>query len=320
MTNSNTLEQRILEQTADRPLEGRVMVVTGGGGAIGSEVALQAALAGASVVVNDLGAQLDGSGSDVLPAQRVVDAIQAAGGKAIVNTDSVSSAQGANRIIDAALDAFGRIDCVVNNAGIARNRIFHQMSEEEWDSVLQVHLYGSYHMSRAAAPHFRAQASGSFVHMTSTGGMIGNIGQANYMAAKMALVALSKGIALDMRRFNVRSNCVSPLAKSRLTELIGASGPAADKRLSTFEKMPASMVAPLVVYLASEMAVDVTGQVFVSRAGEISVMSQPRPLRSVHREGGWSVDHLAAHAMPALKASFVPLDLSEDVFSWEPVP
>lgn len=320
MTNSNTLEQRILEQTTGRPLEGRVMVVTGGGGAIGSEVAMQAAQAGACVVVNDVGAQLDGSGSDAQPAQRVVDAIQAAGGKAITSHDSVSTAQGAHRIIDAALDAFGRIDCIVNNAGIARNRIFHQMSEEEWDAVLQVHLYGSYHMSRAAAPHFRAQASGSFVHMTSTGGMIGNIGQANYMAAKMALVALSKGIALDMRRFNVRSNCVSPLAKSRLTDLIGASGAVADKRLSTFEKMPASMVAPLVVYLASDMAADVTGQVFVSRAGELFVMSQPRPLRSVHREGGWSVDHLAAHAMPALKSSFVPLDLSEDVFSWDPVP
>lgn len=304
---------------ARRALEGRVLLVTGGGGAIGSEVARAAARAGASVVVNDLGAQLDGSGADVKPAQRVVDAILAEGGKAVANADSVSSAAGAARIVDATLDAFGRIDCVVNNAGIARNRIFHQMSEEEWESVLQVHLHGSYHVSRAAAPHFRAQGSGSFIHMTSTGGMIGNVGQANYMAAKMALVALSKGIALDMRRFNVRSNCVSPLAKSRLTGLIGAGGVASDKRLATFDKMPAGMVAPLVVYLASDEAADVTGQVFVSRAGEIFVMSQPRPLRSVHRQGGWDQDSLLAHAMPALRSSFVPMDLSEDVFGWDPV-
>ena len=320
MTNHNTMEQQMADAATRRVLDGRVMVVTGGGGAIGSEVARLAARAGACVVVNDVGAQLDGSGTDTQPAQRVVEAILAEGGKAIVSHDSVTSAKGAGQIIDAALDAFGRIDCVVNNAGIARNRIFHQMSEEEWADVLQVHLNGSFHMSRAAAPHFRAQASGSFVHMTSTGGMIGNIGQANYMAAKMALVALSKGIALDMRRFNVRSNCVSPLAKSRLTDLIAASGAVADKRLSTFDKMPASMVAPLVVYLASDLAADVTGQVFVSRAGELFVMSQPRPLRSVHREGGWDVDSLAGHAMPALKSSFMPLDLSEDVFSWDPVP
>jgi NAD(P)-dependent dehydrogenase (short-subunit alcohol dehydrogenase family) len=319
MININTLEKQVVAPVTGRPLDGRVLVVTGGGGAIGSEVARLAARAGACVVVNDIGAQMDGSGADAQPAQRVVDAIQAEGGRAIASHDSVATAKGASQIVEAALDSFGRIDSIVNNAGIARNRIFHQMSEEEWNSVLQVHLHGSFHMSRAAAPHFRAQAFGSFVHMTSTGGMIGNIGQTNYMAAKMALVALSKGIALDMRRFNVRSNCVSPLAKSRLTGLIAASGAEADKRLSTFERMPASMVAPLVIYLASELAADVTGQVFVSRAGEVFLMSQPRPLRSVHREGGWSVDSLAAHAMPALRSSFVPLDLSEDVFCWDPV-
>jgi NAD(P)-dependent dehydrogenase (short-subunit alcohol dehydrogenase family) len=319
MININTLEKQVVAPVTGRPLDGRVLVVTGGGGAIGSEVARLAARAGACVVVNDIGAQMDGSGADAQPAQRVVDAIQAEGGRAIASHDSVATAKGASQIVEAALDSFGRIDSIVNNAGTARNRIFHQMSEEEWNSVLQVHLHGSFHMSRAAAPHFRTQAFGSFVHMTSTGGMIGNIGQTNYMAAKMALVALSKGIALDMRRFNVRSNCVSPLAKSRLTGLIAASGAEADKRLSTFERMPASMVAPLVIYLASELAADVTGQVFVSRAGEVFLMSQPRPLRSVHREGGWSVDSLAAHAMPALRSSFVPLDLSEDVFCWDPV-
>ncbi len=300
-------------------LDGRVLVVTGGGGAIGSEVAMLAAQAGASVVVNDTGGKLDGTGNDAGPAQRIVDAIQAAGGRAIANGDSVATQEGAERVIDAALDAFGRIDCIVNNAGIARNRIFHQLSSADWDAVMGVNLDGAFYMSRAAAPHFRAQASGSFVHMTSTGGLIGNVGQANYMASKMALTALSKSIALDMRRFNVRSNCVSPLAKSRLTELIGASGDAAAKRLSTFDKMPAGMVAPLVVYLASDLSVDVTGQVFVSRGAEITLMSQPRPLRSLHRSGGWTVDSLAERAMPALRASFVPLDLSEDVFAGDPM-
>lgn len=309
----------ILQKYASNALQGRVLVVSGGGGAIGSEIALQAARAGASVVVNDVGAQSDGSGSDTGPAQRVVAAILTEGGRAIVNNDTVATEAGANRVVGCALDAFGRIDCVVNNAGIARNRIFHQMSAEDWESVVQVSLHGSFYMSRAAAPHFRAQSSGSFVHMTSTGGMIGNIGQVNYMAAKMGLVALSKGIALDMRRFNVRSNCVSPLAKSRLTDLIGASGAAADRRLSSFDKMPASRVAPLVIYLASDLSANVTGQVFVSRASEILVMNQPRPVRSAHRAGGWDVDSLAEHAMPALHSSFMPLDRSEDVFCWEPV-
>jgi NAD(P)-dependent dehydrogenase (short-subunit alcohol dehydrogenase family) len=311
-----------MEQIAssnNRALEGSVLVVTGGGGAIGREVAMQAARAGASVVVNDLGAQSDGAGADAGPAQRVVDAILAEGGRAIASHDSVATYQGAEAVINTALDAFGRIDCIVNNAGIARNRIFHHLSAEDWDAVMDVNLDGAFYMSRAAAPHFRAQSSGSFVHMTSTGGLIGNIGQANYMASKMALTALSKSIALDMRRFNVRSNCVSPLAKSRLTELIGSGGEASAARLSTFDKMPASMVAPLVVYLASDMSVDVTGQVFVSRGAEISLMSQPRPLRSVHSTGGWDVDSLAERAMPALRASFVSLDMSEDIFSGDPL-
>lgn len=300
-------------------MESRVMIVTGGGGAIGREVCLDAARAGAAIIVNDIGSSLEGTGADRQPAQRVVDEIIAAGGRAIVNHDSVTSFDGANRIIEAALDTFGRVDCVVNNAGNVRNAIFHQMPAEDWDAVLQVHLHGSFYMSRAAAPHFRAQQSGAFVHMTSTAGLIGNYGQANYMSAKMALTALSKSIALDMRRFNVRSNCVSPLAKSRMTELIAAGGAKAEKRLATFDRLPASSVAPLVVYLASDEAADVTGQIFVSRGGEIFLMSQPRPVRSVHRAGGWSLDSLAAHAMPALRASFVPLDLSEDLFSWDPI-
>lgn len=317
-TGEENLKSRHGESAA-LPLEAKVLLVTGGGGAIGSEVALLAAKSGARVVVNDIGARLDGTGADAMPAQRVVDAICAAGGQAVVNHDSITTPEGAAQAVQCALDSFGQIDCVVNNAGIARNRIFHQMSADEWDSVLQVHLHGSFHVSRAAAPHFRQQLSGSFVHMTSTGGLIGNFGQVNYMAAKVGIAALSKGIALDMQRFNVRSNCVSPLAKSRLTDLIGAGGEQEAERLASFDRLPASMVAPLVAYLASDLSKDVTGQIFVARGGEILLMEQYRPSRSVHRDGGWSIDSLAHHAMPALRSSFTPLDTSADVFCWQPI-
>ena len=196
-----------------KTVEGKVVVVTGAGGGIGRDMALAFAREGAKVVVNDIGASVAGEGNDAGPAQQVVDEIKAAGGEAVANTDSVSDATAAGRIVTTALDAFGRIDCVVNNAGILRDRFFHKMSLDEWDSVLKVHLYGSFHVSRAAANHFKEQASGCFVHMTSTSGLIGNFGQANYSAAKLGIMALSKSIALDMQKFNVRSN---PGTASRL--------------------------------------------------------------------------------------------------------
>ena len=300
-------------------LQGRVMVVTGGAGAIGREIAQLAAQHGASVLVNDIGGAVDGSGGDHGPAQQVADAICAQGGRSAASFDSVATREGASRIVEAALDHFGRIDCIVNNAGNARNPIFHKMAVDDWEAVLQVHLHGSFYLSREAAPHLRAQQSGAFVHMTSTGGLVGNVGQANYMAAKMALTALSKGIALDMGRFHVRSNCVAPLAKSRLTALFDAGDDAARARGASFDKLPPGSVAPLVVYLASDAAADVTGQVLVARGGEILVMSQPRPLRAMHRDGGWSVESLASHGMPGLRPAFVPMEVSGDVFSWEPV-
>jgi len=187
-------------------LDGKVCVVTGAGGGIGREIALHMARHGACVVVNDVGVSLDGARADTSVAQSVVDEIVAEGGRAASSADSVADAGSANRIVEAALDHFGRIDGVVNNAGILRDRYFHKMNPDDWDSVLQVHLYGTYHVSRAAAPHLKAQESGSLVHMTSTSGLIGNFGQANYSAAKLGIVALSKSIALDMRKFDVRSN------------------------------------------------------------------------------------------------------------------
>ena len=304
---------------AARPcLQDRVMVVTGGAGAIGREIAQLAARHGARVLVNDIGGAVDGSGSDHGPAQQVADIICARGGEAAASFDSVATREGAARIVQAAMDQFGRIDCIVNNAGNARNAIFHKMDVDDWEAVLQVHLHGSFYLSRAAAPHLRAQRSGAFVHMTSTGGLIGNVGQANYMAAKMALTALSKSIAVDMERFGVRSNCVAPLAKSRLTDLFDAGDANARLRSASFEKLHAGSVAPLVVHLVSEAAAGVNGQVLVARGSEILVMSQPRPTRSVHRSGGWTVESLASHGMPGLKPAFVPMELSGDVFSWEP--
>lgn len=297
---------------------GPVVVVTGGAGAIGRELALALCRAGARVVVNDLGCSVTGEGGDPRVAQAIVDEIRSEGGQAVANTDSVADATGAARIIQAALSAWGRIDAVVNNAGILRDRMFHRMSEDEWDAVLQVHLYGAFHLSRAAAPHFKAQRHGAFVHMTSTTGLIGNLGQANYAAAKLGMVALSKSIALDMQAHGVRSNCIAPFGWSRMTDIIPVSEQQPD-RIARLEKMIPAKVAPLAVFLAGNAARDVNAQVFAVRNNEIFLVSQPRPVRSVHRGEGWTVETIATHAMPALKQGFFGLDRSGDVFNWDPI-
>lgn len=304
---------------AQQMMEDKVVVVTGAGGGIGRDIALAMAAAGAKVVVNDIGTSTTGEGTDTGPAQKVVEEIKAAGGQAVANTDSVSEAAGAGRIIQCAVDTFGRIDGVVNNAGILRDRFFHKMSLEEWDAVIKVHLYGSYYMSRAAANHFKEQESGALVHMTSTSGLIGNLGQANYSAAKLGLTALSKSIALDMAKFNVRSNCIAPFAWSRMIGSIPTDTPEQQARVAKIQQMTPNKIAPLAVYLLSDAAKDVNAQVFAVRNNEIFLMSQPRPVRSVHRSEGWTPEFIAEHGMPALKASFVPMDRSADVFSWDPI-
>jgi NAD(P)-dependent dehydrogenase (short-subunit alcohol dehydrogenase family) len=304
---------------SDSMLDGKVVVVTGAGGGIGRDIALAMAREGARVVVNDIGASVAGEGKDEGPAQAVVDEIRSAGGQAVANTDSVSESASAARIIATAIDAFGRIDAVVNNAGILRDRFFHKMSAEEFDAVIKVHLYGSFHVSRAAAPHFKEQESGCYVHMTSTSGLVGNFGQANYAAAKLAIAALSKSIALDMQKFNVRSNCIAPFAWSRMIGSIPVETPQEQARVDRLKQMTPAKIAPLAVCLASEAAKDVSGQIFAVRNNEIFLMSQPRPLRSVHRGEGWTPQSVAAHALPALKASFYGLERSGDVFSWDPI-
>jgi len=299
-------------------LDGKTVIVTGAGRGIGRDFALVMAAEGANVVVNDLGGDAAGEGADLSPAQQVVEEIRAAGGKAVVNGDSVASWEGANRIIKTAVDAFGTVHGVVNNAGILRDRIFHQMSVDEWRAVIDVHLNGSFYMARAAAPIFRSEGRGRFVHMTSTSGLIGNFGQANYAAAKLGIVGLSKSIALDMQRYGVTSNCISPFAWSRLIGTIPTSTPEEAARVARMKTMETGKIAPLAAFLMSDASADVSGQIFGVRANEIFLMGQSRPIRSVHRAEGWTPDTVANHAIPALRASFYKLDRSADVFSWDP--
>ena len=301
-------------------LAGKVAVVTGAGGGIGREIALAMALAGAKVVVNDIGASLTGQGpTSATPGEQTVAIIAQRGGEAVLNTDSVSEWANAQRIVQTAMDAFGRIDIVVNNAGILRDQIFHKMAIEDWKAVIDVHLNGSFYVSRAAAEHFRKQGSGAYVHMTSTSGLIGNFGQANYSAAKLGVAALSKSIALDMQRFGVRSNCIAPFAWSRMTSSIPAETEAEKARVARLQQMTPDKNAPLAVFLASDAAKDVTGQIFAARHNELFVFSQPRPVRSAHRAEGWTPETIAETAMPALKSGFLPLDRSADVFCWDPI-
>jgi len=300
-------------------LEDKVAVVTGAGRGIGREIALLLASRGAKVVVNDLGGSVDGEGADNDPANKTVVDIRAAGGEAVTNGDSVADPAGGEHIVQTALDSFGRIDAVINNAGILRDRIFHRMSHADWQAVIDVHLQGAFNVSKAAALQFRSQESGSFVHFTSTSGLVGNVGQSNYSAAKMGIVGLSKSIALDMQRFNVRSNCISPFAWSRMIGSIPTETEDQKARVERLKTMTPDKIAPLAVFLCSDQANDVSGQIFAVRNNEIFLMSQPRPVRSVHRGEGWTPESVAEQAIPALRASFFDLEVSADVFSWDPI-
>src|SRR5947207_7740295 len=298
---------------------GKVAIVTGAGRGIGRGIALLLAQEGARVVVCDIGASLDGAGADTGPAQTVVDEIKKAGGEAIASTLSISDPGNAEKIVAAALDHFGRVDILVNNAGILRDRIFHRMSWSDWSDVIDVHLHGSFAMSRACATHFREQSSGSLVHMTSTSGLVGNFGQANYMAAKMAIVGLSRGIALDMQRFNVRSNCLAPFAWGRMIGSIPTETDAEKERVARLQQMTPEKIAPLVVYLGSDKAAGISGQIFSVRNNEVFLFNQTRPIRAIHRADGWTPDKLDAQLKGAFGPSFKPLDRSGDVFSWDPI-
>jgi NAD(P)-dependent dehydrogenase (short-subunit alcohol dehydrogenase family) len=298
-------------------LDGKVILVTGAGNGIGAEIAKMAASRGAKVVVNDLGASQSGAGSDTTPAQRIVDEIKAAGGQAVASFHSIASWDSAQAIIQDALNAFGRLDGVVNNAGVLRDKMFHKMEEADWSVVVGVNLAGYFYVSRAAANLFKDQGSGAYVHMSSTSGLIGNYGQVNYGAAKMGVAGLSKCIALDLSRFNVRSNCIAPFAYTRMTATIPDT-PENKHRIEVLQRMRPEKIAPFAVALLSDAAADVTGQIFAVRNNEIVLFSQPRPLRTAQTSAGWTPETCLETALPAFRPSLYKLDRSSDVFTWDP--
>ncbi len=299
-------------------LEGKVMVITGAGNGIGAEIAKLAATSGARVVVNDFGVTPAGEGGDATVAGRVVDDIRSRGGEAVASVRNVADWDSAHGIIQDALDAYGRIDVLVNNAGILRDTMFHKMTRAEFDSVDDVNLRGVFYVSRAAAPHFKNQQSGCYVHMTSSSGLIGNIGQVNYGSTKLGVAGLSKCIALDMQRFGVTSNAIAPFAWTRMVATIPDT-PENKKRIEVNRRLKPERVAPMVVALASDAGRKTTGQIFGVRNNEIYLFSQPRPIRTAHTAEGWTPETIVERVLNAFEPSYFPLDRSNEVFTWDPV-
>jgi hypothetical protein len=300
-------------------LKDKVAVVTGAGRGIGREIARLMARHGARVVVNDFGGSAAGQDASAAPADEAVSAIRTAGGQAVPSYDSVASMEGGRRIVQAALDAFGRIDIVVNNAGILRDRMIFNMSEEEWDAVIDTHLKGSFAVTRAAAPHMREQKSGRIINMTSTSGLVGNVGQANYAAAKLGIVGLTKVTALDMARYNVTANCISPFAWTRMIGTIPTETEAQRVRVEKIKKLSPAHIAPVAAWLASDAAKDVTGQVFGVRGKEIMLFGHMRPIFRLHHDEGWTPERLAEIVPGTLQHHFTPLETSGQYFNYDPL-
>lgn len=302
-------------------LSGKVVLVTGGGRGIGRECALLAAQEGASVVVNDLGASVGGDDlGSAGPAEEVAAEIRAAGGQAVSNSDSVSSMNGVKAMVEQAMDSFGGLHSVISPAGILRDGMFHKMSEEDWDAVIEVHLRGAFNVTRATVEHFRNQGEGSYVLFTSTSGLIGNIGQANYAAAKLGVMGLSRIIAMEGAIKSVRSNIIAPFAWTRMIATIPVKDEASAARVDRMKNgMRADQVAQLAIALASPEAKAVSGQVFSVRGNEIVLFDQPRPVRSVSRMAGWTPASILEQAMPSMGASFTDLGATGSVFPYDPV-
>jgi NAD(P)-dependent dehydrogenase (short-subunit alcohol dehydrogenase family) len=302
-------------------LEGKVVLVTGAANGIGKECALLAAREGAKVVVNDLGGGLSGADAgDAGPAQQTVNEIIAAGAEAVANSDSVTDMAAVRAMVEQAMDTFGGLHAVINPAGILRDKMFHKMDDADWDAVIAVHLRGAYNVSRASVEHFRGQGEGSYIHFTSTTGLIGNIGQANYAAAKLGVAGLSRIIAMEGAPKGVRSNVIAPFAWTRMIASIPVTDEASAKRVGRMrDSMRADQVAQLAVALASPEAKDVTGQIFGVRGNEVVLFDQPRPIRSMAKVEGWSPRSLLDVALPAMKNSFFDTGASASVFPYDPV-
>ena len=302
-------------------LDGKVVLVTGGGNGIGRETALLAAREGAKVVVNDLGGSLSGGDEgDAGPAEKVAAEIRAAGGEAVSNSESVTDMKAVEGMVEQAKDTYGTLDSIINPAGILRDGMFHKMSESDWDSVIDVHLRGSFNVTRAAVELFREKESGSFVLFTSTSGIIGNIGQANYAAAKMGIVGLSRIIAMEGERKNIRSNVIAPFAWTRMIASIPVKDEAGAQRVERIKNsMRADQVAQLAIALCADKAKTVSGQIFIVRGNEVILCDQPRPIKSVARMEGWTPESIIDQAFPAMQGSFFGLGASASVFPYDPV-
>ena len=277
-------------------LEGRVAVITGAGRGIGREHALLYAAEGAKVVVNDLGGSADGTGADATPAEQVVDEIKAAGGEAVANHDDVASWEGAQRLINAAVETFGDLHVLVNNAGILRDRMIVNMSEEEWDAVIHVHLKGHFCPTRWAATYWRERSkdghevNASIVNTSSTSGLFGNAGQTNYGAAKMGLGALTIIAAQELQRYGVRVNAIAPAARTRLTAPLG--GASREVPAGEFDQMDPANVSPFVAYLGTADC-PINGRVFLVWGGQIQLFQPWAIVDKIEKDGRWTVEELA---------------------------
>src|SRR5580692_10224380 len=290
-------------------LDGKVVLVTGGGNGIGRECALIAAREGAKVLVNDLGGgERGGDEGSAGPAEAVAQEIRAAGGEAASNSDSVSNMSLVKGMVEQAMDTFGGLHAVINPAGILRDTMFHKMADEDWDIVVEVHLRGSYNVCRATIEHFRNQNEGSYVLFTSTSGLIGNIGQTNYAAAKLGIMGLSRVLAMEGASKNVRSNIIAPTAWTRLIATIPVKDEAGAARMKAMQAaLRPDQPAKLAVALASPAAADVSGQIFGARSETLELFSQPRPIEAITSPTTWTVETILAEALPAMKAKFTSL-------------
>ncbi|HEX4199474.1 MAG TPA: SDR family NAD(P)-dependent oxidoreductase [Caulobacteraceae bacterium] len=290
-------------------LNGKVVLVTGGGNGIGRDCALIAAREGAKVVVNDLGGSLAGGDEGSAgPAEVVAQEIRAAGGEAVSNSESVTSLKAVEGMVKLALDTFGGLHAVINPAGILRDGMFHKMSEEDWDKVIDVHLRGSFNVARATIEHFREQNDGAYVFYTSTSGLFGNVGQTNYGAAKMGIVGLSRIIAMEGARNNVRANALAPVAWTRMTQSVPVKDEAAAERRATMAaSIRPDQPAKLSVALISDAAKTVSGQIFGASGDNLILYSQPRPIETLNKAEGWTPETILSEALPKMQDKFYPL-------------